>query len=261
LTPIEGDYGDRITKLKIANENFTFSRRKTSMKLQALVVTALACSLLNAKLPDTKHFKSINEKLPASWEACHVFSLKAENGINQLLTSSVTEYNSEKCKFVQSKVGIQSAKPKQMRFGFSCLPDPGMSAIGRMVADPTAESGVTKAWKDLGTAGFAYNDNYDDRFMGPVFRLFKGYHIYTMDEAERNAAVQDGWTDQGIHGYLVIPEKINEFRKAYDVTTSHTWFRLFLSHEKACVYSSDTKEVTRAIESGYKEAGVLGYLF
>jgi hypothetical protein len=81
-------------------------------------------------------------------------------------------------------------------------------------------------WASEGLRGLTYAENFDPEFMGPVFRLcFKdsANHMYTMDPAERDQLLHQGWVQEQDLGFLVYPDKIDAFRAKYQVPAHHSY--------------------------------------
>jgi hypothetical protein len=164
------------------------------------------------------------EALPASWEACQVFAFTCNVGHDRMYTTSVSE----------SQV-LHAAKSRKSRYFHV----------------PT--------WKSEGSRGQFWLKNDDPKYMGPVYRFLNDHHFWTTNETEKDTIGKDGWNDEGIVGFLVLPDKIEDFRKAYNITSGVTWYRRFADHDH--FYTTNDAEAKNVLSSGFKDEGALGYLY
>jgi hypothetical protein len=181
--------------------------------------------------------------LPSDWKACHVTRFYLEKGHDRLYSSSKSAWES-----------IKNAK-RTITKGAVNLNISGAS-FGLWEEE-------RPSWSNEGTAGYFYTENFAPAFMGPVYRLYEHgqHHFYTMKASEKNQLLANGgnWVDEGIEGYLVKEDKIQAFRKQYGIQNGSAWYRLYAMHDH--FWTTSKTERDTCLVSGYKDEGLLGYLY
>jgi hypothetical protein len=122
-------------------------------------------------------------------------------------------------------------------------------------------------FNDEGVRGYFFIKDYleGEGYMAPVHRLFKGHHILSTSEHEVNTLKnRELWTYEGIIGYVVKPDRIQEFRKKFGIEGSHTstWYRFYNAPHDDHFFTTDAKEGDEA-EAKYRfvREEPLGHMF
>jgi hypothetical protein len=124
-----------------------------------------------------------------------------------------------------------------------------------------------RKFTDEGVRGYFFVRNYlpDAGIMVPVHRLYKGHHILTTSEAERTTLVRTHkWEYEGIVGYVVARDRIQDFRERLGITTgSHSpWHRLYHGNQDDHFFTTEDQEYRTCIGTGgFTDEGALGYLY
>ncbi|GEM_PF-5659411 len=225
--------------------------RRTSIAL----VCALGAAQAWAEHED-KELVAAHSSLPSNWKLCEVFTLRNRYTSDRLLTTSKSE--AEKVRKTTIRIKNRLG-PFELGIGAAFVKySPGTT---RKFFKTLTEGSERPQYEEEKGRGFFYLLNYDPDYMGPVYRLFNNHHFYTMSAEECEVAKSQGWTYEGIAGFLVRQDRIEAFRHRYQVPAGEPWYRLYKKDHNDHFYTTSHGESKSARrELGFTDEGVLGYI-